>query len=110
MQFGKPETPAERNIRIVTEQGVSHAKAVVEILKPHDEQTAAGPLPFAFVSGQVMPLASAVTKLRDTAPHLAALFQAGGKLDYGKLSQPEYLAIRAHSPELVHLGPNQKRR
>jgi len=107
MQFGSPETPQERNLRVVSEHNVPHAAAIVEILKPFDQQTAAGPMPF--VSGQIMPLASAVTKLRETAPHLAALFHANGKLDYGKLSQPEYLAIRAHSPALVHLEPIRKR-
>jgi len=108
-QTGKPETPAERNARIATEQGAVHAKAVVEILKPFDEQTAAGPMPFAMVGGQIMPLESAVTRLRDDAPHLAALFDASGKIDYEKLSHPEYLAIRTHSPALVHLGPIGKR-
>jgi len=106
---GKPETPAERNVRIVSEQGVPHAKAVVEILKPYDEPTTAGPMPFAIVSGEIVPLAKAVTRLRDTAPHLAALFDANGEIDYGKLSHPEYLAIRTHSPALVHLGPIGKR-
>jgi hypothetical protein len=110
MQTRKPETPAERNVRIATEQGALHAAAVVEILKPFDEQTAAGPMPFAMVSGEIVPLAKAITKLRDQAPHLAALFDANGKLDYGKLSHPEYLAIRTHSPALVHLGPIGKRR
>ena len=100
-----PETPAERNVRIATEQGALHAKAVVEILKPFEEQTAAGPMPFAIVGGQVVPLASAVTRLRDGAPHLAALFDANGKLDHAKLSHPEYLAVRTHSPALVGLGP-----
>jgi hypothetical protein len=88
---------------------VPHAKAVVAILTPFDQQTAAGPMPFAFVGGQIFPLATAVTKLRDEAPHLAALFDANGKLEYGKLSHPEYLAIRTHSPALVHLGPIGKR-
>ena len=105
----KPETPAERNVRIVSEQGVPHAAAVVEILKPYDEQTAGGPVPFAVVGGEVIPLAKAVTRLRETASHLAALFDANGKLDYEKLSHPEYLAIRQHSPALVHLGPIGKR-
>jgi hypothetical protein len=105
----KPETPAERNVRIVSEQGVPHAAAVVEILKPFDQRTAAGSMPFATVGGQTMPLASAVTKLRDEAPHLGALFDAKGNLDYEKLSHPEYLAIRTHSPALVHLGPIGKR-
>lgn len=109
IQTGKPETPSERNVRIATEQGAVHAKAVVEILKPFDEQTAAGPIPFAMVGGQIMPLESAVTRLRDEAPHLAALFDANGKLDYGKLSHPEYVAIRTHSPELVGLKPIGKR-
>ena len=113
MQFSvqpkKPETPAERNVRIVKEQGVAHPEAVAAILTPYDEQTAAGPMPFAFVGGQVFPLATAVTKLRDEAPHLAALFDANGKIDYGKLSHPEFLAIRQHSPALVHLGPIGKR-
>jgi len=71
--------------------------------------TAAGPMPFAIVSGEIVPLAKAVTRLRDTAPHLAALFDDNAKLDYGKLSHPEYLAIRTHSPALVHLGPIGKR-
>jgi len=109
LQPRKPETPAERNVRIATEQGALHAAAVVEILKPYDEQTAAGPMPFAMVGGEVVPLAKAVTRLRDAAPHLAALFDANGRLDYGKLSHPEYLAIRQHSPALVHLGPIGKR-
>ena len=113
MQFSvqprKPESPAERNVRIVKEQGVPHAAAVVEILKPYDEPTAAGPMPFAMVGGEIVPLASAVTRLRDTAPHLRALFDANGNLDYEKLSHPEYLAIRTHSPALVGLGPIGKR-
>jgi len=109
MQFGKPETPAERNTRIVSEQGALHPAAVVEILKPFDEQTAAGPMPFATVGGQVVPLATAVTRLRDEAPHLAALFDAKGKLDYAKMSQPEYRAVRAHAPALVGLRPIGKR-
>jgi hypothetical protein len=109
MQPRKPESPAERNVRIATEQGAIHAATVVEILKPFDEQTAAGPMPFAMVGGQVAPLASAVTRLRDEASHLAALFDANGKLDYAKLSQPEYRAIRAHSPQLVGLAPIGRR-
>jgi hypothetical protein len=109
LQPGKPETPAERNVRIVREQGVAHPAAIAEILKPFDEQTAAGPMPFAMVSGQIMPLASAVNKLRDEAPHLGSLFDASGKLDYARLSHPEYLAIRTHSPALVGLGPIGKR-
>jgi hypothetical protein len=110
MQPLKPETPAERNVRIATEQGALHAAAVIEILKPFDQQTAAGPVPFAMVGGQVVPLASAVTRLRDEASHLAVLFDANGKLDYAKLSQPEYRAIRAHSPQLIGLAPIGKRR
>jgi len=102
---GKPETPAERNVRIATEQGAVHAKAVVEILKPFDEPTAAGPMPFATVGGQVVPLASAVTRLRDEAPELAALFDANAKLDYPKLSHEQFLAIRGTSPQLFGLGP-----
>ena len=104
----KPETPAERNLRIVSEQHVPHPAAIVEILRPYDEQTAAGPVPFAIVSGEIMPLTSAVKRLRETAPHLSALYDANAKLDYGKLSQPEYLALRAHAPELVHLGPKRR--
>jgi hypothetical protein len=110
LQPWKPETPAERNVRIVREQGVPHPEAVAAILKPFDQQTAAGLMPFAIVDGQIMPLAPAVNKLRDAAPHLAALFHANGKLDYGKLSHPEYIAIREHSPALVHLGPIAERR
>lgn len=113
MQFSvqprKPETPAERNVRIVSEQGVAHAAAIAEILKPFDQQTAAGPMPFAIVGGEVVPLAKAVTRFRDEAPHLAALFNANGKLDYAKLSHPEYLAIRSHAPALVGLAPIGKR-
>jgi len=109
MQTREPETPVERNVRIATEQGAIHAKAVVEILKPFDQPTAAGPMPFAIVGGEIVPLASAVTRLRDGAPHLAALFDANGKLDYGKLSHPEYLAVRAHAPALVGLAPMGKR-
>ena len=37
MQPGKSETPAERNVRIATQQGEIHAEAVVAILKPYDE-------------------------------------------------------------------------
>ena len=44
-QLRKPETPAERNVRIASQQGAVHAEAVVAILKPHDEQTAAGAMP-----------------------------------------------------------------
>ena len=55
-QLRKPETPAERNVRIATQQGAVHAEAVVAILKPFDEQTAAGAMPYAIVGGQVASL------------------------------------------------------
>ena len=55
-------------------------------LKPYDEQTAAGAMPFAIVGGQALPLASAVTRLRAEAPELAALFDANGKLDIPRLT------------------------
>jgi len=53
---GKADTSRERNVRIAAEQGAIHAEAVVEILKPFDQQTAGGPMPFASVGGQTMPL------------------------------------------------------
>ena len=64
------------------------------ILKPFDEPTAAGAMPFAIVGGQAVPFGSAVTRLRDEAPALAGLFDANGKLDLAKLSHDQYLAIR----------------
>jgi hypothetical protein len=107
MQSAKPETPAERNVRIASEQGAVHAEAVVAILKPFDEPTAAGPMPFAVVGGEIVPLASAVTRLRDETPALAALFDAKGKLDRRALPPEQYRAIRDHSPQLLGLGPKR---
>ena len=108
-QTGKPETPAERNARIATEQGAVHAKAVVEILKPFDEQTAAGPMPFAMVGGQIMPLESAVTRLRDRLPTLPRCSTPTASSTTGSCRTRSTLAIRTHSPALVHLGPIGKR-
>ena len=109
VQPRKPETPAERNIRIVKEQGVAHPEAVAAILKPFDQQTAAGSMPFAMVGGQTMPLASAVTRFRDENPGLAKLFHPTGKLDIDNMPHEHYLAIRAHSPQLFGLLPIGKR-
>jgi len=107
-QLRKPETPAERNVRIATQQGAIHAEAVVAILKPHDEQTAAGPMPFAIVGGQSLPLASAVTRLRAEAPALAALFDANGKLDIAALTPDQYRSIRdTNARTLLGLGPKR---
>lgn len=102
-----PETPEERNLRIVSEQGVPHAAAIVAILKPFDQQTLAGPMPYAIVSGEIVPLASAVTKLREQAPELAGLFDAKAKLDYRAMTAERYIAIRKHSPELLGLRPKR---
>jgi len=108
MQPGTLETPAERNVRIATEQGAIHPEAVVAILQPFDEPTAAGPSPFAIVGGQVVPLASAVTRLRDGNPALGGLFQARGKLDLRALTPQQYRAIRETSArELPGLGPKR---
>ena len=105
----KSETPAERNARIATEQGAIHAKAVVEILKPFDQQTAAGPAPFAAIGGQIVPLATAVKQFRDENPGLGRLFDPNGKLDIKNMSQEHYVAIRTHSPQLFGLLPNGRR-
>jgi hypothetical protein len=111
MQFSvqprKPETPAERNVRVVSEQGVAHPAAIAEILKPFDQQTSAGPTPFAIVGGEIMPLASAVTRLPDENPGLGKLFHPNGKLDYTKVTPEIYRAIRNHSPELLGLRPKR---
>jgi hypothetical protein len=108
MQPGKPETPAERNVRIATEQGAIHPEAVVAILKPYDEPTAGGTMPFAIVGGQAMSLASAVTRLRAKAPELAALFDANGKLDLPRLTPHQYRAIRETNARiLLGLGPKR---
>ena len=101
----KPETQAERNVRIATEQGAVHAAAVVEILKPFDRQTAAGPMPFAAVGGQVVRLAAAVTKLREDNPGLAQLYDPNGKLDIDNMPHEHFLAIRTHAPQLFGLKP-----
>ncbi len=78
------------------------------ILKPFDEPTAAGAMPYAIVGGQAVPFASAVTWLHDEAPALAGLFDANGKLDLAKLSHDQYLAIRNTSARtLLGLGPNR---
>ena len=105
----KPETPAERNVRIATEQGAIHAAAVVEILKPFDQQTAAGSMPFATVGGQIVPLATAVTRFRDENPGLGRLFDPNGKLDIDNMSHEHFRAIRGTSPELFGLLPIGKR-
>jgi hypothetical protein len=106
MQPGLNETPAERNVRIASEQGAIHPEAVVAILKPFDEPTAAGAMPFAIVGGQVFPLASAVTRLRDETPALDGLFKAGGKLVIRAMSHPQFLAIRGTTARtLLGLGP-----
>ena len=105
----KPETPAERNVRIASEQGAVHAKAVVEILKPFDQPTAAGPMPFATVGGQVLPLATAVTRFRDENPGLARLYDPNGKLDIEHMPPEHFRAIRGTSPELFGLGPIGRR-
>jgi len=108
MQLGKPETPAERNVRIATEQGAIHAEAVVAILKPFDEPTAAGALPFAIVGGKIVSLASAVTRLRDENPALSGLFDANGKLDIRVMSHEQFLAIRGTTARtLLGLGPKR---
>ena len=108
MQFGKPEPPATRNVRIASEQGAIHPEAVVAILKPFDEQTAAGAKPFAMVGGQAVPLAAAVTQLRDKNPALEGLFKAGAKVDVRTLPQEQYLAIRG-TPARTLLGLGPKR-
>jgi hypothetical protein len=105
IQSQKPETPDERNLRIVSEQGVPHAAAIVEILRPFDQQTLAGPMPFALVGGEVLPLASAVAKYREQNPGLGRLFDPNGKLDYRKMTPKAYQAIRRHAPELLGLKP-----
>jgi len=102
---GKPETPAERNVRIVREQDVAHPEAVVAILKPFDEQTAAGPLPSAVVGGQIMPLALAVKRFREANPGLGRLFDPKGTLDYRKLTPEVYIAVQTHAPELLGMKP-----
>ena len=107
LQPRKPETPEERNVRIVSEKGVPHAAAVVEILKPFDQQTLAGPMPCAIVGGEIVPLASAVAKLREQAPELAGLFDAKAKLDLRAMTPERYIAIRKHSPELLGLRPKR---
>jgi hypothetical protein len=108
MQPGKLETPAERNVRIATEKGAIHPEAVVAILKPYDEPTAGGAMPFAIVGGQAMSLASAVTRLRAEAPELAALFDANGKLDLPRLTPHQYRAIReTNARTLLGLGPKR---
>jgi len=107
VQPGKTETSRERNVRIAAEQGAIHAAAVVEILKPFDQQTAGGPMPFATVGGQTMPLAAAVARLRDENPGLAGLFDPDGKLDIDNMPPEHYRAIRAHSPRLFGLDPTK---
>ena len=108
MQPGKSETPAERNVRIAAKQGAIHPEAVVAILKPYDEPTAGGAMPFAIVGGQSLPLASAVTRLRAEAPELAALFDANGKLDLPRLTPQQYRAIReTNARTLLGLGPKR---
>jgi hypothetical protein len=102
---GKPETPAERNVRVVREQGVAYPEALTAILRPFDQQTLGGPMPFAIVGGEVVPLASAVAKLRDQAPELAGLFDAKAKLDLRKMPPERYIAIRKHVPQLLGLRP-----
>ena len=87
-QLRNSETPAERNVRIATEQGAIHAEAVLRLLQPSDEQTAAGPMPFATIGGETIPLASAVARLRKDNPALAGLFNAGGNLDLRGIDAP----------------------
>ena len=107
-QLRNSETPAERNVRIATEQGALHAEAVVAILKPFDEPTAAGAVPYAIVGGQALPFASAVTRLRAETPALAALFDANGKLDIAALTPDQYRSIRdTNSRTLLGLGPKR---
>ena len=107
-QLRNSETSAERNVRIASEQGAIHPEAVVAILKPFDEPTAAGAMPFAIVGGQAVPFGSAVTRLRDEAPALAGLFDANGKLDIPALTPLQYRAIRDTSArELLGLGPKR---
>jgi hypothetical protein len=108
IQPRKPETPEERNVRIVSEQGVPHAAAIVAILKPVDYPTVAGPMPFANVGGEIVPLASAVKRLREQAPELAGLFDAAAKLDYRAMTPERYIAIKKHSPELFGFRPNSR--
>ena len=77
-----PETPAERNVRIATEQGALHAKAVVrnpEALRRADRRR---PNAVCHRRRPSRSLGSAVTRLRDEAPRLAGLFDANGKLDH----------------------------
>jgi hypothetical protein len=105
----KSETPAERNVRIATEQGAIHAEAVVEILKPFDQQTAVGPAPFAAVGGQIVPLATAVKQFCDENPGLGRLFDPNGKLDIKNMPQEHYMAIRRTAPQLFGLLPIGRR-
>ena len=88
VQPRKPETPAERNVRIVKEQGVAHPEAVAAILKPFDQQTAAGSMPWgdSFLDNMYY-----------------------RKLDIDNMSHEHYLAIRTHSPQLFGLLPIGKR-
>jgi hypothetical protein len=107
-QLRNSETPAERNVRIATEQGALHAEAVVRLLQPSDEQTAAGPMPFATIGGETIPLASAVARLRKDNPALAGLFNGGGKLDLRALTPQQYRAIReTDARTLLGLGPKR---
>ena len=105
MQF--PETPQDRNLRIVRDQNVARPEAVLALLRPFDEQTVAGPLPFAVVGGEVLPLALAVGKLRKESPHLGALFDPQGKLDYRKVTPEVYCAVQRHAPDLLGMKPNR---
>ena len=108
MQPGRPENSEDRNVRIAREQGVAHPEAVIAILKPFDEQTAAGSKPFAVVGGQTIGLAAAITQLRDTNPALDGLFNAGGKVDVRAIPQEQYLAIRGTDARtLLGLGPKR---
>jgi len=66
-------------------------------------------VPFAVVGAKSFLSLKPLPGLARRLPTFAALFDANGKLDYEKLSHPEYLAIRQHSPALVHLGPIGKR-
>ena len=108
MQPGRLETSAERHVRIAREQGVAHPEAVIAILKPFDQQTAAGSKPFAMVNGQALPLPAAITQFRDTNPGLNGLFNEGGKVDVRTLPQEYFLAIRGTSARtLLGLGPKR---
>jgi hypothetical protein len=95
----------EQSLQAAKDAGACCPEAVAEILAPnlHIEQTMAGPVVFCNTENGVVPLATAIAKLRQN-PTIKGLFERGAGLDLHHLTTPHFRAIRRYNPELFGLA------